>query len=56
MSKGGGEKAESNSKYFYMSTIKQSTAVTDCISANFTKSPKAEHEIITIVSVIWKPT
>lgn len=26
-------------KYFYMSTIKQSTAVTECIRANFTWSP-----------------
>lgn len=26
-------------KYFYMSTIKHSTAVTECIRANFTWSP-----------------
>ena len=33
-------------KYFYMATLKHSTAVTDCIRARFTYSPLSENELI----------
>lgn len=35
-----------DSKYFYAATIKKSTAVIDCITANFTWSPLSEKEIL----------
>lgn len=39
-------KMTEDKKYFYAATIKKSTAVIDCITANFTWSPLSEKELL----------